>query len=404
MFSFRKTVVCYSTLLLCNFISCNSNHSNQSRTGNEQSLISGTLTRDSILGVKYLNKKYLDAIEKINVNPQKSEDTKGMLHIKGGTFRMGGDRPAGFENMPSTALAQADEFPKHEVRVSDFLMDEHEVTVGEFLEFVKATGYKTVAEQDIDWEELKKQVPAGTPKPKDSLLKAGALVFHLVRRNENPDNLDDWWTYTPGANWKNPDGKQDKLKEILRYPVTQVSWYDAMAYAKWVGKRLPTEAEFEYALRSGKQNNMYPWGNEKLNDKKYYGNFLQGDFPYTNTVKDGYALTAPVKSFPPNAYGLYDIVGNVWEWTNDWYGADYYKVLADRGEPVQNPLGPEKTYEVNDPYAVSKVIRGGSFLCSDGWCSGYRNSRRMRLSPDSGMQHVGFRCVRDIDLSSGYKK
>ncbi len=404
MFSFRKTVVCFIILLLCVCVRCTTNQPKKNTAENEQTSANSDFIADSLLGKQYLNKKYLDAIKKINVNPQKAEDTKGMVYIKGGTFSMGGDRPAGFENMPSTALAQADEFPKHEVRVSDFLMDEHEVTVGEFLEFVKATGYKTVAEQDIDWEELKKQVPAGTPKPDESLLKAGALVFHLVKRNENPDNLDDWWTYTPGANWKNPDGKQDKLKELLRYPVTQVSWYDAVAYAKWAGKRLPTEAEFEYALRSGKQNNMYPWGNEKLNDKKYYGNFLQGDFPYTNTAKDGYALTAPVKSFPPNAFGLYDLVGNVWEWTNDWYSAIYYKELLDKGGVANNPSGPEKTYEVNNPYTVSKVVRGGSFLCSDGWCSGYRNSRRMRLSPDSGMQHVGFRCVRDIYLSSGYEK
>ncbi len=397
MFSIRKTIVCFIILLLCVCVRCTNKDSKKNTTENEHTSANSNFIADSLLGKQYLNKKYLDAIEKINVNHQKAEDSIGMVYIKGGTFSMGGDRPAGFENMPSTALAQADEFPKHEVRVSDFLMDEHEVTVGEFLEFVKATGYKTVAEQDIDWEELKKQVPAGTPKPKDSLLKAGALVFHLVKRNENPDNLDDWWTYTPGANWKNPDGKQDKLKELLRYPVTQVSWYDAVAYAKWVGKRLPTEAEFEYALRSGKQNNMYPWGNEKLNDKKYYGNFLQGDFPYTNTVKDGYALTAPVKSFPPNAYGLYDLVGNVWEWTNDWYSAIYYKELSDKGGVANNPSGPEKTYEVNNPYMVSKVVRGGSFLCSDGWCSGYRNSRRMRLSPDSGMQHVGFRCVRSIN-------
>ncbi len=181
-------------------------------------------------------------------------------------------------------------------------------------------------------------------------------------------------------------------------PVTQVSWYDALAYAKWQGKRLPTEAEFEYAMRAGNDNTMYPWGNEMLNEEnKKSGNFLQGEFPYLNEVKDGYEFTAPIKSFTPNAYGLYDMAGNVWEWTMDWYGANYYKTLKDKGETAINPQGPQKTVEVFDSNAINKVVRGGSFLCNDSWCSGYRNARRMRLSPDSGMQHVGFRCVRDVN-------
>jgi formylglycine-generating enzyme required for sulfatase activity len=363
---------------------------------NDKSLSCHT-TAVTLRGKEFLNDKYLKKIDAITPNLAKSADMGGMVAIKGGKFSMGGDHAKEFEGMPSTALAQADEFPKHEVQVSDFWMDDHEVTVGEFREFVNATGYITVAEQDVDWDELKKQLPPGTPKPDQKKLKAGALVFHLITPEENHRNLEDWWTFTTGANWKNPDGKNPELKTLLKMPVTQVSWYDAMAYAKWAGKRLPTEAEFEYALRSGKQNNMYPWGNEKLDaSQHHYGNFLQGEFPISNTGKDGYVFTSPVKSYPPNDYGLFDLAGNVWEWTNDWYSAIYYKELADKNQVITDPKGPEKSFEVYDPNAVNKTVRGGSFLCSDSWCSGYRNSRRMRLSPDTGMQHLGFRCVRDL--------
>ncbi len=382
--------------VIISFLSCQQRKSaDNSIFINDKSLSCHT-TIETSRGKEFLNEKYLKHIDAIIPNLTKSADMTGMVAIKGGKFSMGGDNVEGFEGMPNTALAQADEFPKHEVQVSDFWMDDHEVTVGEFREFVNATGYITVAELDVDWEELKKQVPEGTPKPSDAMLKAGALVFHFITPEENHQSLENWWTYTPGASWRNPDGKNVDIESILNMPVTQVSWYDALAYAKWVGKRLPTEAEFEYALRGGKNNNMYPWGNEKLVENKiYYGNFLQGEFPISNTGKDGYILTSPVKSFPSTAYGLYDIAGNVWEWTNDWYSAKYYKELADNNQVAIDPPGPDRCFEVYDPNAVNKTVRGGSFLCSDSWCSGYRNSRRMRLSPDTGMQHLGFRCVRN---------
>ncbi|WGH75136.1 formylglycine-generating enzyme family protein [Tenacibaculum tangerinum] len=338
----------------------------------------------------------LTNLEAVQPNDKLLNDTSGMVLIKGGVFDMGGDTPENAKEMPATALAQPDEFPKHKVGVSDFYMDEHEVTVRQYLEFVKATGYKTVAEYDIDWNELKKQLPEGTPKPDNSLLEAGSLVFSYAPKGTPKDNLGNWWTFTKGVNWKNPDGSKPKLDAILNLPVTQVSWYDAMAYAKWANKRLPTEAEYEYAMRAGKNNTMYPWGNEMVASTMNKGNFLQGDFPYYNTVEDGFENVAPVKSFAPNAYGLYDISGNVWEWTLDWYGADYYDRLKKEHEVAMNPKGPEQTSEVYNAKATNKVVRGGSFLCNDDWCSGYRNARRMRLSPDSGMQHVGFRCVRTV--------
>jgi formylglycine-generating enzyme required for sulfatase activity len=273
-------------------------------------------------------------------------------------------------------------------------MDTHEVTVKEFEEFVKATNYITVAEMDIDWEELKKQLPAGTSKPNEESLKAGSLLFKYLEKKSGKENLNQWWFFRKGVSWKNPNGLNPKLSDIYNHPVTHISWYDALAYAKWVGKRLPSEAEYEYAMRGGEDNTMYPWGNKEINPEEIQGNFFQGDFPYINSKEDGFEKVAPVMSFQPNAYGLYDISGNVWEWTMDWYSAKYYLELEKMQS--KNPKGPNKTFEVYNANATHKVVRGGSFLCNDSWCSGYRNARRMRLSPDSGMEHLGFRLVRDV--------
>ncbi len=351
-----------------------------------------------VLGKQYLSDRFLQGIENIKLNPRWAQSTEGMVYIPGGKFDMGADLLEGFEDMEPSARAQPDEYPKHEVELRGFYMDEHEVTVREYMEFVRATGYKTVAEYDVDWEEMKKQLPEGTPKPSADKLRAGALVFHYVPEETSRDRLDNWWSFVHGAYWKNPSGKDSVVENFLDHPVTQISWYDAMAYAKWKGKRLPTEAEYEYAMRGGAASTMYPWGNQKVQDNEKLGNFLQGDFPYTNSGQDGFMGTAPVKSFPPNAYGLYDISGNVWEWTMDWYSAHYYKNLKDTEKTAINPKGPVKTEEIYENYSTNKVVRGGSFLCNDSWCSGYRNSRRMRLSPDTGMEHLGFRCVKDVDL------
>ena len=391
-----SNLLTYIGCLLVLGSACKPSDKNGIETAQEDSNLYCHVPLDSLKGRKYLDTKMLSAIAGISPDPALLADTTGLLRIKGGTFDMGGDFPENTEGMAATALPQGDELPKHSVTVSDFYMDEHEVTVGEFAEFVKATGYKTTAEYDIDWEELKKQVPEGAPKPPEESLKAGAMLFQYAPEGASRDDLENWWRFTTGVNWKNPDGTSLDIDELLNSPVTQVSWYDAMGYAKWANKRLPTEAEYEYAMRGGQQNTLYPWGDETLDGAEYRGNFLQGNFPYSNSAADGFEGVAPVKSFPPNGYGLYDIAGNVWEWTLDWYGADYYKRLKEKDGTEMNPQGPDRTVEVYDARATNKVVRGGSFLCNDSWCSGFRNARRMRLSPDSGMQHVGFRCVRDV--------
>ncbi|WP_235297597.1 formylglycine-generating enzyme family protein [Portibacter marinus] len=317
-------------------------------------------------------------------NNEQVEKMEGMVFIPGGVLNMGGDNEQ----------ASDDEFPKHKIKVEGFYMDETEVTNREFAEFVKATGYITVAERALDWELLKKDLPPGTPKPPDSLMQPGALVFQST---EQPVPLNDpsrWWRWTIGASWKHPQGPDSDINDKMEHPVVQISWEDAEAYAEWAGKRLPTEAEWEWAARGGSDGQIYPWGNGNVNQVGHqYANFWQGLFPYENTEKDGYMTTAPVKSFPPNGYGLYDMAGNVWEWCADWYDANYYK----REEATSDGTdGPNSSFNPVNPYAPAKVMRGGSFLCNDEYCSGYRNSRRMQSSPDTGLNHTGFRCAKDL--------
>ncbi|MBK6991288.1 MAG: formylglycine-generating enzyme family protein [Chitinophagaceae bacterium] len=308
--------------------------------------------------------------------------TNGMLLIPGGVFDMGADNEQ----------ASPDEYPKHEVQVSAFYMDETEVTNAQFKKFVDATGYITTAEKKPDWEELKKTVPPNTSKPPDSVLVAASLVF---RSSNGPVDLNDfnqWWSWVNGASWKHPQGSGSSIEGKENYPVVQVSWDDAMAYCKWAGKRLPTEAEWEFAARGGLINNIYPWGNEHVNTGKPKANSWEGKFPYLNEKKDGYITSAPVKSFAANGYGLHDMAGNVWEWCSDLYNYDYYKQL--QGKTTVNPQGPTTSFDPQEPFTEKRSLRGGSFLCNDSYCSGYRSARRMKSSHDTGLEHTGFRCVR----------
>lgn len=303
----------------------------------------------------------------------------GMIWVPGGTFRMGADNKE----------AQPDEYPKHTVTVSGFWMDRTEVTNAQFAAFIKATGYITTAERKPDWEQLKKQLPPGTAKPDPSLLVAASLVFTPPSHPIDLNDYSQWWSWQKGASWKHPQGPASDIKGKENYPVVHISWYDATAYCKWAGKALPTEAEWEFAARGGLKDNVYPWGNERVTTGAAKGNFWDGHFPDKNTELDHYYHTAPVASFAANGYGLFDMAGNVWEWCADYYNHEYY----NEANGLNNPKGPGKSYDPDEPYATKRVIRGGSFLCNDSYCSGYRVSRRMKSTEDSGLEHLGFRCV-----------
>lgn len=312
----------------------------------------------------------------------KGDPIKNMVWIPGGSFMMGA----------TDDMARQDELPKHQVAVNGFWMDITEVTNAQYAEFVNATGYVTTAEQSPDWEEMKKQLPPDTPKPHDSLLTAGSMVFNPPNHAVRLDNYFQWWRWEKNINWRHPEGLGSTIEGRETHPVVHVSWFDVQAYCRWAGKRLPTEAEWEWAARGGMENKIYPWGNEPIDSGMAKCNSWDGNFPNLNTEKDGFYATSPVKSYSTNGFGLYDMAGNVWEWCEDWYHHDYYKMALEEG-PQINPAGPDTSFDPNDPYAPKKVHRGGSYLCNDNYCASYRVSARMPGSLDTGLPHVGFRCV-----------
>lgn len=306
----------------------------------------------------------------------------GMVWIAGGSFRMGSD----------SSLAWPDERPAHDVTVDGFWIDATEVTNAEFARFVEATGYVTTAEKAPQLADIMAQVPPGTPTPDPEQLQPGALVFRQPPQAVALDDVAQWWFWTLGANWRRPEGPGSSIAGRENHPVVHVSWDDANAYARWAGKRLPTEAEWEFAARGGLDGEDYVWGPGKPSDAAQHANVWQGRFPSENTQADGFLRTAPVKSFKPNGYGLYDMAGNVWEWCSDWYDARLYARRA--GAPVENPQGPERSHDPQQPFAPLRSQRGGSYLCHESYCLRYRPSARHGCSPDTGMSHVGFRCAK----------
>ena len=320
-------------------------------------------------------------------NTSDSAKPEGMIWIPGGEFSMGS----------TDGLARPDEQPIHRVRVDGFWMDATELTNAQFRAFADATGYKTIAERPVDWEELKKQTPPGTPKPPDEMLKPGSLVFTPPDHPVDLNAYEQWWTWTNGANWRHPEGPASSIEGKDNYPVVHIAYVDAVAYCAWAGKSLPTEAQWEFAARGGLDHKVNGWGDEPVDPKRC--NIWQGHFPDNNTAEDGFTRAAPVKSFAANGYGLYDMAGNVWEWCSDLYRPDTYarQLLAAGGGKnavIVNPTGPETSLDPRNPDSPeSRVHRGGSFLCNDSYCASYRPSARMACPPDTGLMHLGFRCV-----------
>lgn len=342
-------------------------------------------------GAYFLTMQFRDGAKALSSENVLNGDSKqevgnpppGMVYIPAGEYVMGNSDPKD----------NANERPTRTIKLSGFFMDVTEVTNAQFKAFVDATGYVTTAEKKPDWEDLKKQLPPGTAKPDDSKLVAGSLVFTPPTKAVPTNDITLWWTWTPGACWRHPEGPGSDLKDRENHPVVHVSWYDAEAYAKWAGKRLPSEAEWEYASRAGATGKRYTWGDEPLTDEVgNRANIWQGTFPHLNIKTDGWVRTSPVKTYPANAYGLYDTAGNVWEWCSDWYRADEYSRTMNA---KQNPPGPSDSWDPNEPYTPKRVVRGGSFLCHKNYCESYRNAARRGTSPDTGMSHTGFRCVRN---------
>jgi formylglycine-generating enzyme required for sulfatase activity len=316
-------------------------------------------------------------------SPEPPVKEEGMVWIPGGKFTMG----------TNEADAYQAEKPAVEVEVRGFWMDTHEVTNAEFAKFVEATGYVTVAERPVVWEELAKQLPPGTPKPGDFDTSPGSMVFFPPSQPVPTTDISLWWKWVNGASWKHPEGPKSTIEGRENHPVVHIAFEDAEAYAKWVGKRLPTEFEWEFAGRGGAKGKRFAWGDELHPNGQYLANTFQGVFPHQNEGTDGFIGTSPVGTFAPNPYGLYDMIGNVWELTGDWYDALKYARLAGQAPKLDEGMNP--CYNPDNPFAMEHVMKGGSYLCAANYCVNYRPSARQGTSFDSGTSNVGFRLVKD---------
>jgi formylglycine-generating enzyme required for sulfatase activity len=311
------------------------------------------------------------------MSPDPQPPAKDMVWISGGTFMMGSE-----DWYP-------EERPAHPVSVDGYWMDDHPVTVAEFRRFVKATDYVTFAERPL--------VPEDYPDADPSLLHPGSLVFQRTRGPVNLDDYRNWWAYVPGASWRHPNGPGSNLDGLDRHPVTHVAFTDVEAYAAWVGKSLPTEAEWEFAARGGLDGATYPWGDDFAPKGRMMANTWQGEFPWENLLLDRYEGTSPIRSFPPNAYGLYDVAGNVWEWTADFYTPSHPDAVDHPCCAPSNPrtTSPEASYDIGMPGAhiPRRVTKGGSHLCAPNYCHRYRPAARQGEAVDTSTAHIGFRCV-----------
>jgi formylglycine-generating enzyme required for sulfatase activity len=309
---------------------------------------------------------------------QRNPPHPGMVWIPGGTFRMGSEK------------FYPEERPVHEVSVDGFWMDTFEVTSAQFAQFVAQTGYKTVAERELNAADY----PGAPPEN----LVPGSLLFHKTHGPVDLNNYANWWVWVPGTSWRFPLGRGSTLEGLEQHPVVHVAYEDAETYARWAGKELPTEAEWEFAARGGLDGKNFSWGDEDSLPSEPMANSWQGEFPWQNLLQDGFERTSPVGSFPPNGYGLYDMAGNVWEWTCDWFVRRHAdEVVAPCCGPAVNPriTSPEKSYDPAQPQfrIPRKVVKGGSHLCAPNYCLRYRPAARQPQMIDTSMNHLGFRCI-----------
>jgi formylglycine-generating enzyme required for sulfatase activity len=342
--------------------------------GNRKSIM-----RDS--DVAEMPKATINSDATLPVPPPKSDDQRlqNMVWIPAGQFVMGE-----LNTVP-------DEFPPHEISLDGFWMDTTEVTNRQFEEFIKATGYVTTAERPPELRSIQPGSELEGVKILPELNKPGSICSLQLSSRDEIDparGAYSWWQYVIGANWKHPEGPESTIDDRMDHPVVHVSWLDAKAYCDWAGKQLPTEAQWEYAARGGRSGQTYPWGTDRNPDGKWLHNIWQGEFPIEDTGEDGFVRTAPVRSFPPNDYGLHDMSGNVWEWCSDYYQPEYYS-----SSPRHNPPGPDSSFDPQEPGINKRIQRGGSFMCSDQYCVGYRVAARMKGEEDTGAFHTGFRCI-----------